>query len=319
MNPYWRIGSWLLLGLLLSGCISVDLTRRIEPLRESRVEGQGRAKILVMELSGVISEERLFELPGSGPEVPLLARIREELAKAEQDDRIKAVVLRINSPGGTATASDIVYEELKTFKAKRKIPVIAVIMDVGASGAYYAALAADQIVAHPTAVVGSIGVVMLTMNTEGLLQKVGVTPLAIKSGPKKDMGSPFRGLTDEERAIFQNVIDSLHTRFAELIAKDRRLPIAEVRNLADGRIYTAEEAKRLRLIDQIGYVDDAIRLAKQAAHLDDAVVVVYHRPKEYRATIYSSASTPDRLQGPLAQLGALLLGPGPRFLYLWWP
>jgi protease-4 len=319
MTRYRRVGYSLLLGLLLSGCISVDLTRRIEPLRESRVEGQGRAKILVMELSGVISEERLFELPGSGPEVPLLARIREELAKAEQDDRIKAVVLRINSPGGTATASDIVYEELKTFKAKRKIPVIAVIMDVGASGAYYAALAADQIVAHPTAVVGSIGVVMLTMNTEGLLQKVGVTPLAIKSGPKKDMGSPFRGLTDEERAIFQNVIDSLHTRFAELIAKDRRLPIAAVKNLADGRIYTAEEAKRLRLIDQIGYVDDAIRLAKQAAHLDAAVVVVYHRPKEYRATVYSSASTPDRLQGPLAQLGALLLGPGPRFLYLWWP
>src|SRR3990172_7302552 len=319
MVSYRRVGCWLVVGLLVSGCISVDLTRQIQPLRENVVEGRGSSKILVMELSGVISEERLFELPGSAPEVPLLARIREELAKAERDDRIKALVLRINSPGGTATASDIVYEELKTFKARRKIPVIAAIMDVGASGAYYAALAADQIVAHPTAVVGSIGVVMLTMNTEGLLQKVGVTPLAIKSGPKKDMGSPFRGLTDEERAIFQGVIDSLYARFVDLIVKDRRLPMAAVRTLADGRIYTAEEAKRLGLIDQIGYVDDAIRLAKQAARVDEAAVVVYHRPKEYRATIYSSASTPDPLQGPLAQLGALLLGPGPRFLYLWWP
>ena len=310
---------WLTLALLLYGCISIDLTRQIQPLRENVVEGQGRAKILVLEISGVISEERLLALPGSGPEVPLLARIREELRKAEEDSSVKALVVRINSPGGTATASDVVYEEIRKFKTNRKIPVIAAIMDVGASGAYYAALAADRIVAHPTAVVGSIGVVMLTMNAEGLLQKVGVTPLAIKSGAKKDMGSPFRALTDEERAIFQDVIDSLHARFVQLIASQRGLSLAEVQALADGRIYTAEEAKRHRLIDATGYIEDAIRLAKEAAGLEEAKIVVYHRPKEYRATVYSSAPTPDRLEFTLGQLSSLLLGPGPRFLYLWWP
>jgi protease-4 len=307
--------------LALAGCsvISIDFTPRVLPLREKTVEGSGSAKVLLMDLSGVLSDQPPLALGAQPPQVSLLARVREELQKAEQDDRVRALVLRINSPGGTATASDVLYRELSAFKARRQVPVVAAIADVGASGGYYAALAADQIVAHPTSVTGSIGVMMLTLNAEGLLQKVGVAPLAIKSGARKDMGSPFRGLTEEERAIFQGVIDELHGRFVSLIVKERRLPEERVKALADGRIYTARQALALGLVDRVGYVEEAIALAREAARLPEARVVVYHRPREYRANIYSAAPSPEGLEVSLAQLGSLLVGPGPRFLYLWWP
>ncbi|OGL12550.1 MAG: hypothetical protein A3J45_06350 [Candidatus Rokubacteria bacterium RIFCSPHIGHO2_02_FULL_69_13] len=316
-----RVFRLLLVALFLAGCsvISIDFTPRIQPLREQTVEGTGAGKVLLMDLSGVISEEPLVSLGAQAPRVSLLARVREELKKAEDDDRIQALVVRINSPGGTATASDILYRELSTFKARKKIPVVAAIMDVGASGGYYVALAADTIVAHPTTVTGSIGVVMLTLNAEGLLQKVGIAPLAIKSGAKKDMGSPFRGLSDEERQIFQGVIDDLYGRFVSLIAKERRMPEDKVRAFADGRIYTARQAKELGLVDRVGYLEEAVEAAKQAARLSEARVVMYHRPREYRSNIYSGTPVPEPIQPSLLQLSSLLIGPGPRFLYLWWP
>lgn len=309
------------LALILSGCsFSIDFTPRIQPLREQTVEGSGADKVLLLDLSGVISEDLPFTLGSQAPRISLLARVREELKKAEDDDQVRALVLRINSPGGTATASDILYREISAFKERKKAPVVAAIMDVGASGAYYVALAADTIVAHPTTVTGSIGVVMLTLNAEGLLQKVGVSPVTIKSGAKKDMGSPFRGLTDEERAIFQGVIDDLYGRFVSLIVKDRHIPEAKVRAFADGRIYTAQQAQDLGLVDRVGYLEDAVEVAKQAAKLREARVVMYHRPREYRSNIYSGAPAPERLETSLVQLSSLLLiGPGPRFMYLWWP
>lgn len=308
------------LALVLAGCsLSIDFTPRIQPLREQTVEGSGAGKILLLDLSGIISENPPLALGAQAPHVSLLARVREELKKAEDDDRVKALVVRINSPGGTATASDVLYRELARFKEHKKVPVVAAIMDVGASGGYYVALAADTIVAHPTTVTGSIGVVMLTLNAEGLLQKVGVSPVTIKSGAKKDMGSPFRGLTEDERVIFQGVIDDLYARFVSLIVKSRGIPEAEVRAFADGRIYTAQQAKELGLVDQVGYLEDALALAKQRAKLDEARVIMYHRPREYRSNIYSGAPAPERLEASLAQLSALLIGPGPRFLYLWWP
>jgi protease-4 len=251
--------------------------------------------------------------------VPLLARVREELEKAEDDDRVRAVVIKINSPGGTITASDVLYREIRAFRDRRKIPVIAAIMDVGASGGYYVALAADRIVAHPTSVTGSLGVVMLTVNAQGLMQKIGVAPLAIKSGDKKDAGSPFRELTPEERAIFQSVIDDMYGRFVRLIAESRKIPEDRVRAFADGRIYTAQQALALGLVDRVAYLDDVIAMAKQAAGVDEARVVMYHRPREYRATIYSGAPAIPGAEAALGQLTSILGGVGPRFMYLWWP
>ncbi|HEV8308940.1 MAG TPA: signal peptide peptidase SppA [Methylomirabilota bacterium] len=313
-----RIVSLVLASLAIAGCsvISLDLTPRVRPLQETTIEGKGRDKVLLVDLAGVLAEEPIFTLEAR-PQVPLLARVREELEKAAGDSQVRAVVLRINSPGGTVTASDILYHEITRFKARRKIPVIASILDVGASGGYYAALAADRIVAHPTTVTGSIGVLMLTVNSGGLLEKIGVSASYIKSGPLKDMGNPFRALTPEERAIFQDVIDRLYARFVTLVARERRLDEARVRSFADGRIYTATEALSLGLVDQIGYLEDAIGLAREAAGVPDAKVIAYHRPRQYRATIYSASETPGSGAG-VADLARLVTS-GPRFLYLWWP
>src|SRR5262245_25653406 len=163
------LASLLLALLVLAGCsvVSVDLTPRVRPLEESTLEGSGSDKVLLIELAGVLAEEPIFTLE-SRPQVPLLARVREELEKAEDDQQVKALVLRINSPGGTITASDVLFHEVMRFKDRRKVPVVASILDVGASGGYYVALAADRIIVHPTTVTGSIGVLMLTVNASGL-------------------------------------------------------------------------------------------------------------------------------------------------------
>ncbi len=306
----------------LSGCslITLDLQPKIRALEEKTVEGKGASKILLLDLSGVLSEDMpSFSIGAPPPRVPVVARVREELRKAEEDERVRAVIVRINSPGGTITASDILYHELLAFKARKKVPLIAAIMDVGASGGYYAALAADTIVANPTTITGSIGVVMVTVNAQGLLEKIGVTPLAIKSGPMKDAGSPFRSLTGPERAVFQSIIDDMYGRFVELIVQSRKLPADRVRALADGRVYTAEQALELGLVDRIGYLEDVVTLAKERAGLSEARVIMYHRPKEYRANIYSRTPAASTAESALAQFAAALSGGGPRFLYLWWP
>lgn len=314
----------LTLALLSSaaGCsvISVDFSPRIRPLEEETVDGTGSAKVLLLDLSGLLQEDTpSLSLTTPPPRVPLLARVREELSRAEKDEKVRAVVLRINSPGGTITASDVIYREIREFKARRKIPVVAAMMDVAASGGYYAALAADQIFAHPTTVTGSIGVIMITVNAQGLLEKIGVAPLAIKSGPLKDAGSPFRGLTPEERAVFQAVIDDMYGRFVRLVAESRKIPEAKVRGFADGRIYTAEQARALGLVDRVGYLDEAVAAARTAAGLSEARVVMYHRPREYRDNIYSGAPPSVGADALVSQMAGLLGGPGARFLYLWWP
>ncbi len=313
----------LLGALLLGGCsvLSIDLQPRTRPLEEDTVEGKGTAKILMLDLSGVLSEDTPgLSITAAPPRVPLLARVQEELRKAEKDDRVKALIVRVNSPGGTITASDTLYHEIYEFKQRTKIPVIAAIMDVGASGGYYAALAADTIVAHPTAVTGSIGVVMFTVNAQGLMEKIGVAPLAIKSGVMKDAGSPFRALNPEERAVFQGVIDDMYGRFVKLIVQSRKIPEGRVRAFADGRIYTADQALALGLVDRVAYLDEVVVMARKAAGLDEARVVMYHRPKEYTASIYSGAPiAPASAESALSHIAAMLGGSGPRFMYLWWP
>jgi protease-4 len=250
----------------------------------------------------------------------MLVRIREELKKAEDDRQVRALIVRINSPGGTVTASDIVFREIEAFKQRTRLPVVAVMMDVAASGGYYVALAADTIVAHPTTVTGSIGTIMISVNAEGLLQKLGVAATAIKSAEHKDMGSPFRPLTAEERGIFQSVINELQRQFVAKVVANRKLAPEAAARLADGRIYTADQALAHGLVDRIGYMSDAVALARGAAGVDDARVIVYHRPRQYRATYY--ARTEDApvagLDASLSRIASLAAS-GPRFLYLWWP
>ena len=314
----------LVVALALAGCsvISVDLSPRIRPLEEQTVEGRGAAKILLMDVSGFLSDEApsgLINIGTPPPTVPPLVRLREELKKAADDRDVKALVVKVNTPGGTVSASDIMYREVESFRQTTRKPVIAIMMDVAASGGYYLALAADTIVAHPTTITGSIGVIMLTLNAEGLLQKIGVGATAIKSAERKDMGSPFRSLLPEERAIFQSVIDDFQRQFLAKVVDRRRLPADVVRTLADGRVYTAQQALEHKLIDRIGYVPDALDAARKAAGLDEASVIVYKRPRQYRATYYATSEThAGGIEASLTQFGALM-GAGPRFLYLWAP
>ncbi len=301
------------------GCVTVNLLEPPGPVQEVQLSGSGDSKVLLLDLSGVISSQ---EKEGWLPQPNLLATFKEELTKASKDEKIKAVVLRINSPGGTVNASDILYHELKTFKENRKIPVVASMMDVAASGGYYLAMATDAILVHPSTVTGSIGVIMLTVNAKGLLEKVGVEANAITSGPRKDMGSPFRSMTADEKEIFQGVIDSFYQRFLTVVQAGRpQLSAEQIKKLADGRIYSGDQAKAAGLVDDIGYLDEAIDLAKKNAGVTEARVVTYRRHGEYQNNIYSRVfGTGNGLSG-LASMDLLSIvrGGSPQFMYLWMP
>ena len=316
--------SWALLFLfLLNGCIHVDVFSGNGQLQETTLSGEGSDKVLLIDISGPLTTSKdsgIFSKPS------LPARLKEELTKAGKDEHIKALILRINTPGGTVTSSDILYHELQEFKQKRKVPIIASILDLGTSGGYYVAMVSDYIYAHPSSITGSIGVIMVTLNGQGLLEKIGVEPTAIVSGPNKAMGTPFRAMKDEERAIFQDVIDRLYDRFLAVVKDGRSdLPMAKIRQLADGRIYTADIAKTEGLIDEIGYLDDAIEQAKKAAKLTSAQVVTYSRTSpDAHQNIYSQFDPPT--VGPLgfpqintnAVLG-VLQGGTPQMMYMWVP
>ncbi len=303
----------ILLLLLSAGCtfLKVSITEEVQPLTERVISGEGRDKILLLDLAGFISSQDRDPPLGGRKQPGLLARVREELDRARGDSSVKAVVLRINSPGGGVTASDVLYHELQQFKRDTGVKILAHIMDLGTSGAYYASLAADRITAQPTSVTGSIGVIMFRLDATGLMQKVGVQSIEISSGDRKGMGSPFRALAPEERAIFQNIIDSLDDRFVGIVAEARKIPVDAVKKLADGRIYTSREALDAGLIDGIGYLEDALADARKLANIERASVVTYFRPGEYRANLYS-LNLINIDMGVLAE-------PGTHFLYVWWP
>ncbi len=307
--------STIMLFLLLGagGCtfLKVNIGDEVQPLTEKAIAGKGADKVLVLDISGVIMGGETGSPLSDRKKPGLIARVREALDRARQDRSVKAVVLRINSPGGGVTASDILYHEVKKFKQETGVKVVAHILDVGASGAYYAALSADAITAQPTSVTGSIGVIMYRVDATGLMQKVGIQAVEIASADKKSIGSPFRPFSDDERKIFQGFIDSLYGRFTGLVAEERRMTPDAVKKMADGRIFTSQEAQAGGLIDGIGYLEDAIELAKKKAGLSEATVVTYFRPGEYRTNIYSMSLINIDL-GDLAD-------PGAKFLYLWWP
>jgi len=299
--------------ILLSGCtlVKVYLQEEIQPFQERVISGEGKDKILIIELSGIITSGPKGS-GFSGKEKPgMIATVREELDRARMDGTVKAVVLRIDSPGGGVTASDTLYHEIKKYKQDTGAAVVAHFMDKATSGAYYTALAADKISAQPTTVTGSIGVIMLRIDATGLMQKIGIQSEQIASGDLKGMGSPFRTMTPQERKIFQGMIDSIYGRFVSIVAAERKLPVDKVKQLADGRIYTSEEAKTSGLIDGIGYLEDAIEMAKKQANLTQARVVTYSRPGEYRPTIYSL----NLINIDMSDVAE----PGVKFMYIWMP
>ncbi|MFZ2089231.1 MAG: signal peptide peptidase SppA, partial [Desulfobaccales bacterium] len=308
MRAFFSRKLWVvaLLVLMAAGCITVkvNLFEEDKPLKETVVSGEGGDKILLMDLSGMMMETPrggLWGLLGKGVGP---ARVKEELDKARKDEGIKALVLRINSPGGTVSASDMIYHEILQFKKERRAPVVACFMGLAASGGYYVAQAADEIIAHPTTLTGSIGVVAMKFNLKGLMNKVGVEQDTVKSGPWKDFWSPFKPATEAEKEMMQAIIDDFYRQFVEVVGQNRKLSRDEMKKVADGRIFTAVQARNLKLVDKVGYLDDALKAARTRAGLTEAQVVVYQRPDSYRPTVYSLS--PE-----------LFSDMTPQFLYLW--
>lgn len=307
--------------LLYGGCAYVNLALVPEPgpLSEKVVDGEGDRKILLVDITGIISEEKRRKL-GLREEISMVDEFRESLKKAGRDKKIAGLVIRINSPGGTVTASDILHHEILGYKKKTGVRVVACMMDVAASGGYYVATAADEIVAHPTTITGSIGVIAMKFNVQGLFGKIGVESRAIKSGDMKDMLSPFRPATAEEITVVQTIIDQMNGRFIDVIVEGRKpLPRDTVVKLADGRIYTAGQALDHKLIDRVGYLDSTLDGLKKSLNLDKASVIMYHRPGTYRGTIYSEAGGNTTVVNILPQDLESLMPRGLQFMYLWAP
>ena len=309
--------------IILSGCafVNVPLVSQLQPLEEKIVEGEGDAKILLLDVTGTISEEKR-RVSGIFEKISMVDEFREALKKAESDKKIAALIIRINSPGGTVTASDILHHEILRYKKKTGKRVVACLMDVAASGGYYVAMAADEVVAHPTTITGSIGVIAVKFNVQELFVKIGVGQETIKSGDKKDIFSPFRPSTPEEKKILQDIIDQLQGRFVEIVSVGRKdLDRPAILKLADGRIYTAQQALENKLVDRVGYLDDVIEGVKSSLQMSKASVIVYYRPGSYKSTIYSGLSEGGSPVFNLISIDGenILSAQGVRFLYLWAP
>jgi len=201
----------------------------------------------------------------------------EELKTFSKDSSIKAIVLRINSPGGAVTPSQEIYDEIIKLRKDKK--VIASLGTVAASGGYYIASSADKIVANPGTLTGSIGVIMEIPNFEGLMKKIGVERRVIKSGKHKDMSSVFKSMTEEEREILQSVLDDVHEQFIKAVSDGRGIEYKKVKDLADGRIFTGKKAKEIGLIDVLGNLEDAVRLAGQLGGIKGEPQIVTKKKK----------------------------------------
>lgn len=201
----------------------------------------------------------------------------DSISTIKHDSQIKALVIRIESPGGAVGPSQEIYSELKDLR--QDMPVIASIGNVGASGGYYIACAAEKIYANPGTITGSIGVVAQFASYEKLLQWAMVDVEVIKSGQFKDIGSPFREMTEADRQYMQGLIDNVYTQFKDAVAESRNLSAAEISRVADGRIFTGQQAVELKLIDELGTINDAVRFAGEAAGIKGEPNVV-HYPKK---------------------------------------
>ncbi len=284
-------GKSLLIGLfvgiavmLLCILISVAL---IGLLRSKGTLISGNA-IGVVEMKGIILDS---------------TEINDKLSDFLENDRIKAVVLRVDSPGGVVGPSQEIYEEVKKFAARKKLVVS--MGSVAASGGYYISAPATMIYANPGTLTGSIGVLMKLSNVQGLLGKIGLSSYVLKSGKFKDSGSPVRPMTSEERQLFQGVIDSMHGQFVRAVAEGRKLPVSKVRDLADGRVFTGEQALQEKLVDRIGNFQDAVDAAAKMAGIEGKPKLVYPEEKKKSLISLLVEGASDRIAEKLKMESAL--------------
>lgn len=322
--------------LLAGGCgIPSFLVTPVEnssKLEEQEVQsGKGFLpdKVAIIELEGLLSNSK-----GGGllqPTENKMSLFAQQLERAEKDPSVKAVVLRVNSPGGTVTCSDAMYQLVRKFRAKTGKPVVASIQEVGASGAYYISCGADKIVAQPTSVVGSVGVIFESFEFSGTLAKLGVRSDDVKSGTLKDMGSPFKPLEPDEREVMQSMVEEYFARFIGVVRSNRPVTEPPATDLGDyrkkgyagiysGRVFSGDKAAELGLVDRTGLLEDAIDLAREMAKVPNSAAVIYVRPYGYGGSIYAETSVP----APQANVSHIEL-PGANsvlnagFYYIWRP
>ena len=304
------------------GCTSAKIRlfpSQEDPLKEFTLEGKADQKVLIIPVRGIITNSPKEGFVRTRPS--LVQEVVSQLRLAEDDKKVKAVVLKIDSPGGSVTASDILFNEILSFKKRTGAKVVVAMMGVAASGGYYISLPADYILAHPTTITGSVGVIFLRPKVAGLMTKVGVGVEVNKSGINKDMGSPYRSETVEENKILQTMTDKLGIRFVDLMAKYRKLDPSTTAKISTARIYLANEALELGMVDELGYLNQAISQAIKLANLpDNARVVVYRRTEYPDDNIYNTSTRYG--EGELSAISVDLLPDALNqlhtgFYYLW--
>jgi len=262
---------------------------------ETLMTGTDEGKVALISVSGVITGDGSY-VQGS----EMVFEITSQLRRAGRDGQVKAVILQVDSPGGGLTASDLIYAEVKRLRDTCMKPVIVWVGDMAASGGYYIAAPANHIIVSPTAIVGSIGVIMERFMIRDLLeQKLGIKSDPIMAGESKDIGSMFREMTAEERKFFQGLLTHFHDRFISIVAQGRRLPEQDVRALADGKIFVPEEALARGLVDEIGYFDSALEKAKELGGVSKPGIVRYRRRFSWVDMLQAGA------ESPLGNLGGL--------------
>jgi protease-4 len=283
--------------------------------------GGGGARVALVEVDGLLLNQAPTG-PYSAGENPVAA-FRERLDAIAADPSIRAVVARINSPGGSVTACDIMAEDLRRFRERSGLPVICCLMDLGTSGAYYLAVGADRIVAHPTTVTGGIGALINRYNLQDAMAQFNILAEPITSGDLVDMGNVAEPLPDEAARLLQDMADRFAERFGRRVLEHRPTLDDDARDLlADGRVVPADEALSLGLVDRLGYLDDAIAEAEARAGIPEfgAEVVLLKRPGDPARSVYSV--TPNRpIQGELFPISypGLDRAKLPTFLYIWAP
>ena len=243
-------------------------------------------KALLPELA-LVGKERIALIRIEGPILDSRATV-DELETYGDDPLVKAIVLRLDTPGGGVAPSQEIYNAVKRVRLDKHKTVVASMGTVAASGGYYIAVASDRILANPGSLTGSIGVVMQLANLENLMNKIGVKNIVIKSGRYKDVGSPFRMMGEEDQQLLQSVLDDAHRQFIEAVAAGRSLDTADVEALADGRIFTGQQAKDVLLVDDLGDLTDAVKLAADMSGLQSPPVVETPRPYSFRDWVIGS-------------------------------
>lgn len=313
--------------------VTIDLASRPDELRETRViadEGSSRRspKVVVIDVEGMLSHAP------SGGIIAGRANSVDDLAarldKAEHDWRVKAVVLRINSPGGTVAASETMYHEIAGFRERSGKPVVVSMGEVAASGGYYISLAGDRVIAQETSVTGSVGVIFQTINFSKGMAMIGIEGRALTSGRNKDLANPLAPIRDEQYAVLQRLVDDFYASFRGLVLSRRpglgSADTGEIEKATDGRVFTGKQALEIGLVDALGGLRDAYAAAKQLAGIERAQLVKYHGAGDKPLSAYASAAVPDtgaRASASVAPGSANVELSGDtarsRFLYLWDP